>query len=607
MEFLLFERYGGTMEKWMIAARKADFNRIGQTFSVSPVTARIMVNRGLKTDDEFRQYLYGDLNGLHDPRKMKDMDKGLACICQSIKEERLICIASDFDVDGVFAGYILWRGIRQCGGKVYVEAPDRVHEGYGVNERIIRQAHDRGAGCLLTCDNGIAALDAVALAKELGMQVVVTDHHEVIYRTVTDEKGQEKRIYELPKADAVIDPKQEDCGYPFKGLCGAGVAYKLVEMLYDAFHIPKTYLYDLLPFAAIATVADVMDLVDENRILVKYGLRALSKTDHLGMQAIIRHSGLNKSYISAYHIGFVIGPCFNAAGRLDTADMAIRLLQTEDPMEAERLASDLVELNQSRKEMTVTGFERAVCMIEKENLNRDAIMILCLEGCHESLVGIIAGRLKEKYHRPVIVGVETEQGIKASGRSIEAYNMYEGLNECRDLFERFGGHAMAAGMTFKKENLPILRQRLNENCGLTEQDLVPVIHIDVPMPLDYISESFIQELELLEPFGKGNPKPIFAERHFQILRASIIGKNQNVLKMRVRNDSGISMEALYFGDIQEFDRYVEEIYGADEKNRMYAGLPNEVDLAFTYYPSVNEYMGRRSLQITVQNFQRIQR
>ena len=276
-------------------------------------------------------------------------------------------------------------------------------------------------------------------------------------------------------------------------------------------------------------------------------------------------------------------------------------------MEAERLASDLVELNQSRKEMTVTGFERAVCMIEKENLNRDAIMILCLEGCHESLVGIIAGRLKEKYHRPVIVGVETEQGIKASGRSIEAYNMYEGLNECRDLFERFGGHAMAAGMTFKKENLPILRQRLNENCGLTEQDLVPVIHIDVPMPLDYISESFIQELELLEPFGKGNPKPIFAERHFQILRASIIGKNQNVLKMRVRNDSGISMEALYFGDIQAFDRYVEKIYGADEKNRMYAGLPNGVDLAFTYYPSVNEYMGRRSLQITVQNFQRIQR
>jgi single-stranded-DNA-specific exonuclease len=354
-------------------------------------------------------------------------------------------------------------------------------------------------------------------------------------------------------------------------------------------------------------VADVMDLVDENRIIVKYGLHRLASTSHPGLQALIRHSGLNKNYISSYHVGFVIGPCFNAAGRLDTAQMAIRLLQTDDREEAERLAADLVALNQSRKEMTVLGYERAVEQIEKECLYNDAIIVLCLENCHESLAGIIAGRLKEKYHRPVIVGTEKDGMIKASGRSIEVYNMFEGLNGCRDLFERFGGHAMAAGMSFRKENLVALRERLNRECGLTEKDLMPVIHIDVPMPLDYISEGFIQELDLLEPFGKGNSKPIFAERHFQILRASVIGKNRNVLKMMVQNDSGVRMEALYFGNIPEFDDYVEAAYGAEARNRMYAGMSNPVDMAFTYYPSLNEYGGRRTLQIIIQNFQRIPR
>ena len=595
------------MEKWMMAAKKADFNQIGQTYNVSPVLARIMVNRGLKTDEEFRKYLYGGLDDLYDPRTMKDMIRGVTLLAEVIRNNEPICIASDFDVDGVFAGYILWRGIRFAGGNAYVEAPDRVLEGYGINERIVREAHKKGVKCILTCDNGIAALDAVKLAKSLGMTVIVTDHHEVIYRSEIDAKGQEMRIYELPCADAVIDPKQEDCEYPFKGLCGAGVAYKFVELLYEEFGISKGSLYELIPFAAIATVADVMDLVDENRILVKQGLKGLAHTKHIGLQAIIRHSGLNKDYISAYHIGFVIGPCFNAAGRLDSADMAIRLLQTENVEEAERLASELVELNQSRKEMTVLGYERAVAMIEAEHLDQDTVMILCLEGCHESLVGIIAGRLKEKYHRPVIVGVETEAGIKASGRSIEAYNMYEKLNAFRELFLRFGGHAMAAGMTFEKEKLSVLRNILNQNSGLTKDDLIPVIHIDVPMPIDYVSENFVRELELLEPFGKANTKPVFAERHFQVLRASVIGKNRNVLKMQVRNDTGVRMEALYFGEVDRFDAYVEEQFGLENKNRMYAGLSNAVDLAFTYYPSVNEYMGRRSLQIIVQNFQRIRR
>ena len=595
------------MERWMMAAKKADFNQIGQKYNVSPVLARIMVNRGLKTDEAFRKYLYGSLEDLHDPRLMKDMVKGVSLLSEIIRDKGLICIASDFDVDGVFAGYILWQGIRMAGGQAYVEAPDRVMEGYGINERIVREAHEKGASCILTCDNGIAAIDAIKYAKSLGMTVIVTDHHEVIYHSEIDADGNEERIYQLPCADAVIDPKQEDCMYPFKGLCGAGVAYKFIELLYETFNIEKTKCYELIPFAAIATVADVMDLVDENRILVKYGLKGLSLTKHIGLQAIIRHSGLNKDYISAYHIGFVIGPCFNAAGRLDSADMAIRLLQTEQVEVAERLASELVELNQSRKEMTLLGYERAVEQIQAEHLDKDSVMILCLEGCHESLVGIIAGRLKEKYHRPVIVGVETEAGIKASGRSIEAYNMYEKLNAHRELFIRFGGHAMAAGMTFEKANLSILRDVLNQNCGLTPEDLMPVVHIDVPMPIDYVSESCIQELELLEPFGKGNTKPVFAERHFQVIRAAVLGKNRNVLKLQVRNDNGVRMEALYFGDIERFDSYVEEHYGIENKNRMYAGMSNSVDLAFTYYPSVNEYMGRRTLQIIVQNFQRIRR
>lgn len=598
---------GGAMEKWMVAAKKADFNRLAETFSISPVLARIMVNRGIKSDEEFQQFLYGDLSALHRPEKMKDMDRGLACIRKAIDGGKLICIASDFDVDGVFSGYILWRGIQRAGGTAYVTAPDRVHEGYGLNERIVREAAEKGAGCILTCDNGIAAMDGVALAKKMGMDVVVTDHHEVVYEMAADENGGEKRIYRLPAADAVIDPKRVDCEYVFKGLCGAGVAWKFVELLYEAYGVPKSEFYELLPFAAVATVADVMDLVDENRIIVKYGLNALAKTSHPGLQAVIRHSGLDKNYISAYHVGFVIGPCFNAAGRLDTADMAIRLLQTEDREVAERLAADLVALNQSRKEMTNLGYERAVQKIEKEGLFKDKIILVCLENCHESLAGIIAGRLKEKYHRPVIAGTEKEGIIKASGRSIEAYNMYESLSTCRDLFERFGGHAMAAGMSLKKENFQLLRERLNQSCGLSEADLMPVIHIDVPMPLDYISEGFIQELELLEPFGKGNPKPVFAERHFKILRASVIGKNRNVLKMFVCNDSGIRMEALYFGDVKAFDDYVGEIYGEAARNRMYAGLSNPVDLAFTYYPSLNEYGGRRTLQIIIQNFQRIPR
>ncbi|MDD3222654.1 MAG: single-stranded-DNA-specific exonuclease RecJ [Clostridia bacterium] len=595
------------MEKWMVAARKADFNRLAETFSISPVLARIMVNRGLKEDEDFRRYLYGDLGDLHDGSLLKDMNKGIRLLRQAISEGQLICIASDFDVDGVFSGYILWQGIRMAGGRAYVIAPDRIHEGYGLNERIVGEAHSKGAGCIITCDNGIAAMEAVTTAKELGMTVIITDHHEVIYQSNIDENGNVKKIYELPEADAVIDPKQEDCPYPFDGLCGAGVAFKVIEQLYMSNGIPKENLYELLPFTAIATVADVMDLVDENRIIVKYGLHRLAKTPHLGLQSLIRHCGLNKEYISAYNVGFVIGPCFNAAGRLDTAQMAEALLQTEDREEAERMAADLVSLNQSRKEMTVLGYEQALEKIAKEEIYKDKIMILCLEDCHESLVGIIAGRLKEKYYRPVIVGTEANGIIKASGRSIEAYNMYEGLSECRDLFERFGGHAMAAGMSLKVENLEILRRRLNEKCGLTEESLMPVVHIDVPMPLEYISEGFVQELELLEPFGKGNSKPIFAERHFNILRASVIGKNKNVLKMIVKNDSGVSMEALYFGDIAAFDACVEAFYGLEARNKMYAGLPNPVDMAFTYYPSINEFGGRRTLQITVQHFQRIQR
>lgn len=590
--------------RWVLIAKRADFNAIARKYKISPVLARLMVNRDIRDDASIRKYLYGTIGDLYSPLSMKDIFKGAQIIEKYVRENRPVAIASDFDVDGIFSSYILYRAFERIGGRPEIFTPDRVKEGYGLNERIVNEAYEKGAGLIVTCDNGIAAFDAIKAAKTLGMSVIVTDHHDIPYEE--DENGNRKVLRSM--ADAIINPKQEDCAYPFKKLCGAGVAFKLVQVLYDRFGIPDEELFGLIQYVAVATVADVMDLEDENRIFVKYGLRQLSHTDNPGLRALIQVNSLSPDRISAYHIGFVIGPCFNAAGRLDTVKIALDLLMCKDEQRAIHLAMELKAMNESRKEMTAEGFRQAVDIIENSDIQNDKIMLVLLENCHESIVGIIAGRIKEKYNQPVIVFTKVGNGnIKGSARSIEAYNMFEGLMKCRDLLDKFGGHPMAAGMTLKEKNLEPLRRKLNADTTLTERDLMPVVKVDVPMPIGYISFDLIDELELLEPFGKGNTKPVFAEKYFHILRARVVGKNQNVLKMSVCNDDHTMMEAMYFGDVEAFDRFVSGIYGEEERKKMYTGQGSRVELAMTYYPSVNEYMGTKKLQIVITGYCKIPR
>ena len=461
----------------------------------------------------------------------------------------------------------------------------------------------KGATLLITCDNGIAALDAVQYAKDNGLTVIVTDHHEVLF----EEQEDGSRIFVKPVADAIVNPKQKECQYPFPKLCGAGVAFKLVQVLYERYGVNIQEQRQLVEYAAIATVADVMDLEEENRIIVKTGLKLLEHTENKGLQAILKVNQLDGKAISAYHIGFIIGPCFNAAGRLDTVKIALDLLMSENETEAMAIAQQLKELNESRKEMTVKGLEQAIEKIEHSSLSQDKVLIVKLESCHESLVGIIAGRIRERYNKPVIVFTDVEEGIKGSGRSIEAYNMFEELNKCKDLLTRFGGHPMAAGVSMETEKLVELRKRLNENTTLTEEDLCPVIWIDVPMPIGYITEDFVEQLELLEPFGKGNPKPIFAEQHFRFLSGAVIGKNKNVFKCKVLNDAGDRMEGIFFGDIEAFREYVITHFGEEEYNKMLDGEKNAIDLGLTYYPTVNEFRDQKTLQIVIQNYCAISR
>ena len=591
------------MERWILENKKADFYKIGEEYEISPVLARIMVNRGVKEKEQIRKYLYGTENDFYNPLKLLDMDKAVNLLEVSIKKGETIAIASDFDVDGIFSSMILYTAFTTVGARCFIETPNRVTEGYGLNQRIVDDAIEKGAKLLITCDNGIAAIEPIAYAKEKGLTVIITDHHEVPF----EEQEDGTRVFKKPVADAIVNPKQKECQYPFSKLCGAGVTFKLAQVLYERFEISKKEWNPLLEFAAIATVADVMDLEDENRIIVKKGLKLLEHTNNIGLQAILRVNQLEDKKIGAYHIGFVIGPCFNAAGRLDTVKIALDLLMCKDIREAEVIASELKALNESRKSMTVKGVEQAMELIEHSNLKEDKVLLVKLKDCHESLVGIIAGRIREYYNKPVLVFTNVEEGIKGSGRSIEAYNMFEELIRCSDLLSRFGGHPMAAGLSLPSENLEELRRRLNKNTTLQEEDFIPVVRIDVPMPIGYITETFVDELELLEPFGKGNTKPLFAEQHFKLLGGAIIGKNKNVFKGKVQNDAGDRIEAIYFGDVDQFAEFVTEEYGSAEWEKMLRGEPNKIDIALTYYPSINEFNGKKTLQIVIQNYCRVKR
>lgn len=570
-------------ERWIEYTKRADFDLWSRELNITPVAARVMRNRDVETLEEARAFLYGGVRDLADPLLMKDMKKGVDILEEAVRKGETIAVSSDFDDDGIFAGQILHEGIRRVGGRVHVFTPNRVREGYGINKRIIDEAKAMGCTVILTCDNGIAAKEETVYARQQGLKVVVTDHHEV----------QET----VPEADAVIDPKQADCHYPFKQLCGAGVALRLIRVLYDRFRLPEGAEADLYQYAAIATVADVVELKGENRIIVREGLEKLHQTENIGLNALIDACGLNKAEIVAHHLGFVIGPCFNAVGRLSDVKTAFQLLQCKDGLEAEKIALEIYELNVERKQMTDDGEKQALEIVEQEGLLEDKVLVVQLKGVHESVVGIIAGRLKEKFNRPVFVFTDGENGLKGSGRSIAPYHMLNGLMKCKDLPDRFGGHAMAAGLSIQEERLPEFRRRMNEECGLTENDLLPVINIDARLPLSVVSEKLINELKCLEPFGVGNPSPIFARPHFEIRQMRIIGKNGNVLKMILSDHSGQEMEGIMFRGAEDFLRFLEENFGTAEVEKVKRGMPNKIDVAFTYYPSVNEFKGAKTLQI----------
>lgn len=573
----------------MIAAKKADFKEIAQKFKIDQVTARLIRNRDIVGDEAIEEYLNGSLSNMHSPHLLKDCDKVVDILIQKIRAGKPIRVIGDYDIDGVNASYILYKGLKRCGAKVDVEIPDRMKDGYGINESLVHAAYDGGIDTIITCDNGIAAVEQIAEAKRLGMTVLVTDHHEV----------QEK----LPPADAIVNPKQEECHYPFESLCGAAVAYKVIVALYEAFGIATEESRVFIENAAIATIGDVMDLTGENRILVKEGLRMLNETKNPGLKALIKVNELSDKQISSYHIGFIIGPCINASGRLDTAKRALSLFLEEEEEEAMTLARELKALNDERKEMTKEGLEEAISAIEGSDLINDQVLVVYLPKCHESLAGIIAGRLRERYHKPSFVLTDGEVDVKGSGRSIEAYHMFEALCEHSELLSKFGGHPMAAGLSLPKKNVDLFRAAINVDTGLTAEDFIPKIVIDVPMPVDYITEAVISELNYLEPFGKGNQKPVFAEKGLNILNARILGKNRNVIKMQVLNDSGIPIDAMYFGDVQIFETYLIDKYGKTETEKLFQGRANRITLSVTYYPSINEYMGRKTNQIIIQNYQ----
>lgn len=569
------------MEKWFVTMKKADFNGIAAKYHISPILARLIRNRDVKEDAQISSYLNGTAADLYDGRQMKDMDRAVEILKEKIQAHVPVRVIGDYDIDGVNASYILQEGLSGLGADVDADIPDRIRDGFGLNKMLIDKALEDGIDTIITCDNGIAALDEIAYGKERGLTIIVTDHHEIPY--LETEGG---RNYQIPPADAVVDPHRPDCEYPFKGLCGAAVAFKLVEALYRVLEEDPGRIRHLMEHVAIATVGDVMDLQGENRIFVKTGLNMLKSTRNEGLKALIECTGVPVDKISAYHIGFVLGPCINASGRLDTAKRALALLNAKDAQEASRLAEELKELNDSRKDMTEQGVEQAVEMIENSSLKKDKVLVVYLPDCHESIAGIIAGRIRERYYRPVFVLTSAEEGVKGSGRSIENYHMFEEMNRCRELFTRFGGHKLAAGLSLPEENVDIFRKRINELSGLTEEDLIEKVSIDMQLPIAYLSQKLVEELELLEPFGKGNPKPLFVEKGLRVISPRIVGKNQNVLKFQVEDARGLRMDAVYFGDVRACMEYM------NQKNKM----------AFTYYPSVNEYMGRKRLQITVVHY-----
>lgn len=586
-------------ERWYVTAKKADFQAIGAKFGIDQVTARIIRNREIIGDDAVAEYLECSPRQLHDPHLLKDAGKGVEILAQKIADGKKIRVIGDYDIDGVNASYILINGLRICGAQVDHVIPDRVHDGYGMNCGMIERALEDGVDTIITCDNGIAAAEEVAFAKASGLTVVITDHHEVPFSL--QENGE--KAYKIPPADAVVNPKQADCPYPYPELCGAAVAWKFIQLLYERMGIPSERSFEMVAHAAFATVGDVMNLTGENRTIVKLGLKAVHKTENPGLLALIQQNNLEKEQIRSWHFGFVLGPCINASGRLDTAKRSLRLLMEPSLEKASQLAKELVELNDRRKNLTLQGLEEAKRLIEERKIAEDKVMVVYLPQCHESLAGIIAGRIRELYHKPVFVLTNAEDGgVKGSGRSIEAYSMYEEMTKCASLMTKFGGHPMAAGLSMDKENVDRFRRELNAFSSLTQEDFIEKIHIDVPMPLYYINVQLIREFECLEPYGKGNEKPVFAVRDVHPLRATIVGKNKNVLKLVLEDGAGGCIDAVYFGDIEAFLGFLREKFSRQQADALLHGGPQNICFSITYDPSIDTYLGREKVQIIIRHY-----
>lgn len=575
------------MEKWLIKNKNIDHFKIAKKLKINPIISKILVNRNISDTNSIDRFLNYDLNKLYSPHLMKDLKKGGDILKEKIEKNKKIRIIGDFDVDGVMSVYVLFKALNHLNADVDYAIPNRVNDGYGINENIVKTAYNEGVDTIITCDNGIAAIEPIKIAKELGLTVIVTDHHNP------------PEI--ASNADAIIDPKREDCNYPFKMLCGAGVTFKLIEYLYEVFGISSENLYPLLEYVAIATICDVVDLVDENRIIVKHGLKLLNSTKNIGLKALIEETEINKE-IGVYTIGFVIGPCINASGRIDTAYVALDLFLSENLDEAKILAKKLKSLNDERKEMTQTGVQLVNENIQKNNLLKDKVLLIYQPEIHESVAGIIAGRIKDTYYRPTIVLTNGKDGVKGSARSIEGYNIFKELTLCKDLLDRFGGHSMAAGLSLNVDNVDNLREMLNKNTNLTKDSLIPKVYIDMGLPLDYINYKLIEDLNILEPFGKGNPKPLFGEKSLLIKRAFLLGKNKNVIKLLLESKKGFILEGLIFNNAEEFQQDIISKYGENRLQDIYRGINKDIVVDILYWPSVNEYRGKTNLQVIVQNY-----
>jgi single-stranded-DNA-specific exonuclease len=581
-------------EKWLLRNRKVDLKAMSDKYKISQLLCKLMVNRDITDDNIINSYINPVYENLHSPKTMKDIALAVDIIKRKIQENKKIRIIGDYDVDGIISVFILYTALKECGANVDYEIPDRIKDGYGINENIVKTAYDEDVDTIITCDNGISAIDQIQYAKNLGLTVIVTDHHDVPF---VEENG--VRTFISSQADAIINPKQIECEYEFKSICGAGVAFKLMEVLYEELGMNKEECYKLIEFVAIATVCDVVDLIDENRIFVKNGLNMLNNTTNIGIKALKKASGLEDKEITAYHLGFVIGPCLNASGRLDSAKKGLELLLMENYEDAENLAQEIVDLNDARKDMTKEGVDRAINIIDSTEINNDKILVVYIPDIHESLAGIVAGRVKEKYNKPTIILTKSEEGVKGSARSIEEYNMFEGLLACKELLDKFGGHPMAAGLSLQEDKVDELRKELNNKCKLTDEDLTRKIMIDASLPLEYLNINLIKELDVLEPFGKGNAKPVFGVRDVKVTKAMLLGKDKNILKLRLLTNNNLTIDAMIFNDLENFENKVIEKYGNEGLDNLYNKFNNNISMDFTFYPSINEWNGNKSIQIIV--------